>query len=265
MAATPFLMGGDEVSAVLAYISAQQPLRADWVQKQPIDHRFLGLNRRWNQKWMALFPHVIVWFRHPGAVPRGYLLLAPTTAVGEEPGKGSAIEVTSSSGRKLRFRAKDAAGHAGWLANLQAVLMDRRRELAAPPHALSPHAPSPRALLHGVPTAEPPPASCGRLAPPTQSGVAYAAAPRSSPPRRPRAPRHGARAPRQQSAKSRAPRRAPRRARCRAAPRRRGSAAGWRTPSQPTPPRPRRARDPAPSLASTCSARLATTPSPNHL
>ena len=106
---------------------------------EPIDHRFLGLNRRWNKKWMELHPHLIVWYREPRSVPRGYIMLAPTTTVGEEAGKGSSIEVTSSSRRKLRFRSKDTAGHYAWLADLSAVLMERRRELAnAPPASTAP-------------------------------------------------------------------------------------------------------------------------------
>ena len=81
---------------------------------------------------MMVFPRVIVWFRTPGTVPRGYLMLAPTTSVQESPGKGSAIEVISSSGRRLRFRTHDAVTHHGWLSDIGHALTERRQSLANP-------------------------------------------------------------------------------------------------------------------------------------
>ena len=116
---------------VLAYIAQSTPIRADWVEKQPIDHTYFGLNRRWNKKWMALFPHLVVWYRHPRAVPRGYMILAANTAAAEDAAKGTSIEVVSPTGRKLRFRSSNAMGNAAWLADLRAVLMERLRELAS--------------------------------------------------------------------------------------------------------------------------------------
>ena len=163
------------VEEVLAYIAQSTPIRADWVEKQPIDHTYFGLNRRWNKKWMALFPHLVVWYRHPRAVPRGYMILAANTAAAEDAAKGTSIEVVSPTGRKLRFRSSNAMGNAAWLADLRAVLMERLRELAshteasavqqhmnarrsiamtaAPSYAIAPPPPPPPSLLHNLPSA----------------------------------------------------------------------------------------------------------------
>jgi hypothetical protein len=118
----------EEVGAALAYIAMSRPLAASWCEKQPIDHR--RFNWRWNKKYMVLFDNLIVWYRTPGSVPRGYLQLAPSTTVQESSGKSTALEVVSSSGRTLRFRLPDPRTHHSWLEAIQKVIGDRRRDMA---------------------------------------------------------------------------------------------------------------------------------------
>ena len=117
----------EELTSALAYIHQNRPLVATWVEKQPIDHR--RFNWRFNRKWMELYPHLVVWYRDQGSVPRGYLMLAATTTVQVAPGKRSAIEVVSASGRTLRFRLPDPQSHHAWLSAIQGVLFERRNEL----------------------------------------------------------------------------------------------------------------------------------------
>ena len=96
----------DEVQSLLEYLrndGMEKLIKSGWVDKQPIDHR--TFNKRWRPKWLELHPHAVVWFNEPNSIPRGYVLLAPTATVHEQPGRGGgAIEVTSASGRKLRIR-----------------------------------------------------------------------------------------------------------------------------------------------------------------
>ena len=115
-----------EVNEVLSYLTAHKgtSILNGWVEKQPIDNRTIAWidNRRWRRKWMALHPHMIVWYQDDQAmVPRGYMML-DTVIVRESAGKGSSIEVISSSGRTLRFRVKDAQSHHAWLEHLNRAL-----------------------------------------------------------------------------------------------------------------------------------------------
>ena len=107
----------------------QQQLKSGWVEKQPIDHR--TFNRRWRPKWLELHPHAVVWFNEPNSIPRGYLLLAPTATVQEhKEGKGAVIEVTSSSGRKLRVRLNTLSDHGDWHEAISGALRKQREALA---------------------------------------------------------------------------------------------------------------------------------------
>ena len=119
-----------ETEEVLLYLqsNAGRAVKAGWIEKQPVDHRYFY--SRWRRKWMELHPHLIVWFNDIGTVPRGYIMLAPTTIVQESPGKGSSIEIVSASGRKLIFRVPDAQEHHRWLSAVSRTLSDRRREMS---------------------------------------------------------------------------------------------------------------------------------------
>ena len=137
-------MADAEVNEVLSYLSANEGRHyvSGWMEKQPIDHRNI-FNRKWRRKWMELFPQLIAWYNEGSAVPRGYMLLPPTTIVRESAGKGSAIEVASTSGRTLRIRAADAQQHHVWLTALARAVSEEPREASQP-------------TAHGWPTAAPP-------------------------------------------------------------------------------------------------------------